>query len=196
MKKSKVAALAMVLLLPMAGCTAEETSSPSQPSDDLVLNENQGIRMIKDSSTSEDGIRYNYKFSTYFDINFDLTHQVNDKTVLDFPYKFTTISIELPSQFEYRGFENHINRQIGTLYHGILKIDFEFPDYIYDFCGFTKDNEGNWIPGPIELLTSCYPNDDGTYINNPSLYQDVEIASGGAGNNYEYPTFFFEVYEL
>ena len=192
MKKSKLAVLAMVLLLPMAGCTSEETSSTSQPPADLVLNENQGVRMIK----SVGGWNVQSVYSIFFDVNYTITHQVDNKTVWDFPIKFTTIKIEQPYEFSIRNYDEHVDWTPGTLYHGILKIDFEFPDYIYDFCGFTKDNEGNWIPGPVELLTSCYPNDDGTYINNPSLYQDIKIASGRAGNNYEYPTFFFEVYDL
>lgn len=193
MKKSKVAVLAMVLLLPMAGCTSEETSSTSQPPADLVLNESQGIRMIK----SVGGWDVQSVYSIFFDVNYTITHQVDNKTVWDFPIKFTTIKIEQPSEFSIRYYDEHVDWNPGTLYHGILKINFEFPDYIYDYCGYEKDNGGNWIPGPAELLTSCYPNDDGTYINNPSLYHDIAVSTGGmAGDNSSYTSFFFEVYDL
>lgn len=194
MKKSKVAVLAMVLLLPMAGCTSEETSSTSQPPADLVLNENQGVRMIKEV---DNGYREPSTYSIYFDINFRLSHQVDNKTVWDFPIKFTTIKIEQPYEFSIRNYDEHVNWTPGTLYDGILKINFEFPDYIYDYCGYEKDNGGNWIPGPAELLTTCYPNDDGTYINNPSLYHDIAVSTGGmVGENSSYTSFFFEVYDL
>ena len=146
-------------------------------------------KMIKEV---DNGYREPSTYSIYFDINFRLSHQVDNKTVWDFPIKFTTIKIEQPYEFSIRNYDEHVNWTPGTLYDGILKINFEFPDYIYDYCGYEKDNGGNWIPGPAELLTTCYPNDDGTYINNPSLYHDIAVSTGGmVGENSSYTSFFF-----
>lgn len=196
MKKSKLLVAALTLLSPLTSCNNQETSSASSAPADLVLNENQGVRIIRDASYSLNGLSWIYDYSTYFDANFSLTHQIGDKIVLDYPYKYTTITIEMPRTFTSDSFSNYVERPIGTLYEGILKIEFNFSDAIWDYCGYSKDKNGEWIAGPSELLTSCYPNDDGTYINNPSLYENIEVASGGAGYNYDYPDFFFEVYDL
>ena len=188
MKKSKLLVAALVLLSPLTSCNNQETSSASSAPADLVLNENQGVKLVKQESVYTPGAWFpDSTYSTCLDINFSLTHMVGDKQIRDYPFKYTTIRIEQPKSHGSGDYEDFIGGEVGSLYTGVLKIEFNFADDVWQLCGGLKDNNGEWVPGPIDSGRYC-DNLDGTYIDNPVKYQELAVAATGS--------YFLEVYDL